>query len=62
MNKEYRDITEISLGATIDSVIKRMKSIGELVSVDFNGVTLYSDTDDIDSAYKKVVGMTKVRI
>ena len=59
MIKEYRDITGIGLGETIDSVVKRMKSAGELVSVEFNGVMLYSDIDDVDSAYKKVIGMTK---
>ena len=59
MIKEYRDITGIGLGETIDSVIKKMKSARELVSVEFNGVMLYSDIDDVDSAYKKVTGMTK---
>jgi hypothetical protein len=59
MIKEYRDITGIGLGETIDSVIKKMKSARGLVSVEFNGVMLYSDIDDVDSAYKKVTGMTK---
>ena len=57
--KQYRDMTGISIGETIDSVIKEMKSARELVSVEFNGVMLYSDIDDVDSAYKKVIGMTK---
>jgi len=57
--KQYRDMTGIGLGETIDSVIKKMKSARELVSVEFNGVMLYSDIDDVDSAYKKVTGMTK---
>lgn len=57
--KQYRDMTGIGLGETIDSVIKKMKSAGELASVEFNGVMLYSDIDDVDSAYKKVTGMTK---
>jgi hypothetical protein len=59
MIKEYRDMTGVGLGETIDSVVKRMKSAGELVSIEFNGVMLYSDIDDIDSAYKKVTGSTK---
>jgi len=57
--KQYRDMTGIGLGETIDSVIKKMKSAGELASVEFNGVMLYSDIDDVDSAYKKVTGMSK---
>ena len=52
-------MTGIRLGETIDSVVKRMERAGELVSVEFNGVMLYSDIDDVDSAYKKVIGMTK---
>ena len=62
MIKEYRDITRITIGESIDSVVKRMKSAGELVSVEFNGVMLYSDIDDVDSAYKKVTGMTKAEL
>ena len=59
MIKEYRNMTGIEPGETIDSVVKRMKSAGDLVSVKFNGVMLYSDIDDVDSAYKKVTGSTK---
>jgi hypothetical protein len=59
MIKEYREMTGIRLGETIDSVVKRMERAGEMVSVEFNGVMLYSDIDDVDSAYKKVIGMTK---
>ena len=59
MIKEYINMTGIEPGETIDSVVKRMKSAGELVSVEFNGVMLYSDIDDVDSAYRKVTGMTK---
>lgn len=59
MNKEYKDITGITVGESIDSAVEKMKSAGEPVSVEFNGVMLYSDIDDVDSAYKKVTGMTK---
>lgn len=59
MSKKYRDITGITIGESIDSVVKRMKSAGDLASVEFNGVMLYSDIDDVDSAYKKVTGMSK---
>lgn len=59
---KYKDITGITLGESIDSVVKRMKSAGEPVSVEFNGVMLYSDIDDVDSAYKKVTGMTKAEL
>ena len=59
MIKEYREMTGVGLGESIDSVVKKMKSAGELVSVEFNGVMLYSDIDDVDSAYKKVIGMSK---
>lgn len=62
MIKEYRDITEIVIGESIDSVVKRMKSAGELVSVEFNGVMLYSDIDDVDSAYEKVTGVSKAEL
>ena len=59
MIKKYREMTGVGIGESIDSVIKRMKSAGEMVSVEFNGVMLYSDIDDVDSAYKKITGSTK---
>ena len=46
----------------IESAIKeltRYKERGELVYGEFNGQKLYSDTDDLDSAYKKITGKTK---
>lgn len=46
----------------IESAIKeltRYKERGELVYGDFNGQKLYSDKDDLDSAYKKITGKTK---
>jgi hypothetical protein len=46
----------------IESAVKELsqyKESGELVYGEFNGQKLYSDTDDLDSAYKKVTGLTK---
>lgn len=58
MEKNYRKI-EFGLG-DVDSAIKELNSYNELVCGYFNGVMLYSDVDDINSAYKKVTGKTKV--
>lgn len=60
MEKNYRKI-EFGLG-DIGSAIKKLESYkeqGELVYGVFNEVKLYSDVDDIDSAYKKITGSTK---
>ena len=32
---------------------------GELVSIEFNGTTLYSDIDNMESAFLKITGVTK---
>jgi hypothetical protein len=60
MEKNY---TEIKFGfGDIDSAIEKLshyKEKGELVCGLFNGSMLYSDTDDLDSAYKKITGKTK---
>lgn len=58
MGKSYREI-EFSLGHNIESAIKELKSHKDLVCGSFNGEMLYSDVDDIDSAYKKITGNTK---
>jgi hypothetical protein len=39
--------------------LARFKERGELVCGSFNGQMLYSDIDDLDSAFKKVTGKTK---
>lgn len=60
MNKNYRQI-DFYFG-DIDGAIQelnRYKERGELVYIEFNGKKLYSDIDDLDSAYKKVTGKTK---
>ena len=56
--KQYKDI-EFELGNNIESAVKELKSYNELVCGSFNGQILYSDIDDLDSAYKKITGKTK---
>jgi len=61
MEKKYRKI-EFGAGESIESAIKqidRHKEANELVFGTFNGTKLYSDVDDVDSAYKKITGSTK---
>lgn len=55
--KNYREI-EFGFG-NIEEAVKELKSHKDLVKGTFNGQVLYSDVDDIDSAYKKVTGKTK---
>lgn len=55
--KNYR---EIKFGfENIEEAVKELKSHKDLVKGTFNGQILYSDIDDMDSAYKKVTGKTK---
>lgn len=56
MNK-YREI-EFGFG-DISSAVKKLKSHKDLVCGSFNGQMLYSDIDDLDSAYVKITGKTK---
>jgi hypothetical protein len=55
--EKYREI-EFGFG-NIEEAVKELKSHKDLVCGIFNGQVLYSDIDDIDSAYKKVTGKTK---
>ena len=57
MGKNYRKI-EFGFG-DINSAMKELKSHKDLVCGSFNGQMLYSDVDDIDTAYKKITGKTK---
>lgn len=57
MEKKYRKI-EFGFG-NIESAVKELKSHKDLVCGTFNEQVLYSDIDDMDSAYKKVTGKTK---
>lgn len=61
METNYRKI-EFGAGDGIERAMKdlsRFKELGELVYGEFNGQKLYSDIDDVDSAYKKITGKTK---
>ena len=58
MGKTYREI-ELWAGTTIDSAIEELNKHEDLVCIKFNNNTLYSDVDDLDSAYKKITGKTK---
>lgn len=60
MKTTHREI-EFGFG-NIDSAIKELqkyKEKNELVFGVFNGQKLFSDTDDLDSAYLKITGRTK---
>lgn len=60
MNTIHKEI-EFGFG-NIESAIQELqkyKEKGELVFGVFNGQKLFSDTDDIDSAYVKITGRTK---
>jgi len=60
MEKNYRKI-EFGFG-DISSAIEEMskfKEKGELVYGEFNGQKLYSDIDDVESAFIKIVGKSK---
>ena len=61
METNYRKI-EFGAGDSIERAMQdlaRFKERGELVYGEFNGQKLYSDIDDVDSAYKKITGKTK---
>ena len=58
MDKNYRKI-EFEVGQNLENAVKLLKSHKDLVCGDFNGKTLYSDIDDLDSAYEKVLGQSK---
>lgn len=50
---------ESTIGSTIESAINQLKDYGSPAMLEFNGQMLYSDVDDVDSAYKKITGKTK---
>lgn len=58
MDSKYRTI-EFCAGENIESALKELKRHKDLVCGSFNGQMLYSDIDDLDSAYKKITGKTK---
>lgn len=61
METNYRKI-EFGAGDSIERAMQdlaRFKERGELVYGEFNGQKLYSDIDDLDTAFKKITGKTK---
>jgi hypothetical protein len=59
-NNKMNKYKEIKFGfGNIESAVKELKSHNELVCGSFNGQMLYSDIDDLDSAYVKITGKTK---
>lgn len=56
--KKYKEIKFMG-GQDIESALAELKASGDLTYGIFNGVILYSDVDDINSAYKKITGLTK---
>lgn len=64
MEKQYREI-ELEAGEDLTSAMKLLneyKAKNELVFINFNGCELYSDIDDLDSAYVKLTGKTKEQV
>lgn len=64
---KYENVNFLGLwGASIEETIHKLNEYSNqhniLASIDFNGVTLYSDVDTVDSAYIKITGKTKEEI
>ena len=64
MKTEEKNYKEVEFGfiniAKAIEILKPYKQSGELVFGEFNGEKLYSDIDDLDSAYLKITGKNKV--
>ena len=61
LKMEHKKI-EFGIGDSIERAMQdlaRFKERGELVYGEFNGQKLYSDIDNVDTAYKKITGNTK---
>ena len=60
MENQYKhlDFIGYDIESAVDNLLKA-KEKGELISTDFNGYTLYSDTVTLDGAYKEITGKTK---
>jgi hypothetical protein len=58
MKTKYRQIS-FSIGDSIESAVKMLQECNFLACGTFNGVTLYSDIDNLESAYKKITGISK---
>lgn len=63
MEKKYKKF-EAFCGCTIEKavnmLVSKSKESGELLFIDFNGHTLYSDNVTVDSAYKEICGYSKI--
>jgi len=55
---EYEKI-ELTCGISIEEAIKELSLYDGKVCCDFNGKTLYSDVDNIETAYVKITGRTR---
>lgn len=55
--KKYKEI-KLQFGH-LEAAVNELKSHKELVCGSFSGQMLYSDIDDLDSAYVKIIGKTK---
>lgn len=62
MENNYKEI-EFNFGNIEDAIqlLNQYKEKGELVFGVFNGQKLFSDKDDVDSAYLKITGRTKAQ-
>lgn len=58
MRNKYK-VIDFSAGTSIESAVNMLNQHNELVCGSFNGHILYSDVDDMESAYKKITGKTK---
>lgn len=59
-NEKYKRIN-FSIGSSVKEAVNELllfKEKGEFVSGNFNGVTLYSNTVTLDSAYLAITGKT----
>ena len=52
-------VIEFGAGCSIDTAVEELKICEGKYCGSFNGIMLYSDIDDLDSAYKKITGKTK---
>ena len=55
---ENRDFWGMQLSKVVEELVELNKK-GKLISTNFNGVTLYSDTVTMDDAYVSILGKTK---
>lgn len=65
MKETKYKVISFSLGTTIDNAVKELltwKRLGVPTKGKFNDHWLYSDKDDLESAYKKVLGQTKAEV